>query len=355
MPLWQLRPVDITSDHWRASTYKGEVIVRATSEREARSTADTAFYRVPDGILPCSPWKDPSVVDCQHVEGLPYDDQGPAAVVYPFPKDGRTLERGPKQPGPFTSLLIIPPPGTPADSPLFRPRHWRVSFLTPGDVYDVNLQELGTSPDQAAVKVYVNDPLGWQGYIYELFGTYERPESPPDAFRFQLLGPAGFSELRGPILDGPKLIAWRRLLYHEKSPVYLEAQWSATSSGDIIMRGLQRLQGAKVRKAMDYMADGLKLLQKIENRGRRRGPEGFDNEQEFEDTLIHLIQLVARQGQPTTQENVAKYLRKEIDDRRKTCASATQANDTIESTKRLIRQHSRYLWKELLEIALKPQ
>ena len=34
MPLWHLLPLDSTSDHWRASTYKGEVIVRAASEAE---------------------------------------------------------------------------------------------------------------------------------------------------------------------------------------------------------------------------------------------------------------------------------------------------------------------------------
>jgi hypothetical protein len=45
MPLWHLLPLDRTSDHWHASTYQGEVIVRAASEAQARSTAATAFSR----------------------------------------------------------------------------------------------------------------------------------------------------------------------------------------------------------------------------------------------------------------------------------------------------------------------
>jgi len=86
MPFWQLLPIDSTSDHWRASTYKGEVIVRAASEAEARSTATAtfsrAYERVPGGTILFSPWGQPSIVRCQRAEGLPYDDQGPAAVVY---------------------------------------------------------------------------------------------------------------------------------------------------------------------------------------------------------------------------------------------------------------------------------
>jgi hypothetical protein len=95
MPFWQLLPIDSTSDHWRASTYKGEVIVRAASEPEARSTATamffTAYARTPGDPILFSPWGQPALVRCQRVEGLPYDDHGPAAVVYPRPADDRPL------------------------------------------------------------------------------------------------------------------------------------------------------------------------------------------------------------------------------------------------------------------------
>jgi hypothetical protein len=96
MPLWHVLPIDSTSDHWRASTYKGEVIVRATSDAEARSTATAtfsrAYARVPGGIPLFSPWNQPAVVECQRVEGFPSDDHGPTAVIYPLP--GRDETRG---------------------------------------------------------------------------------------------------------------------------------------------------------------------------------------------------------------------------------------------------------------------
>ena len=94
MPLWQLLPIDSASDHWRASTYQGEVIVRAPSEAEARSTATATFFRayerVPGGAILFSPWGQPALVRCQRVEGFPSDDNGPAAVVSPLPEDEET-------------------------------------------------------------------------------------------------------------------------------------------------------------------------------------------------------------------------------------------------------------------------
>ena len=91
MPLWHLLPLDSTSDHWRSSTYKGEVIVRAASEAEARSTATatffTAYARTPGDPMLFSPWGQASLVGCQRVTGVPHEKQGPAVVVYPFAED----------------------------------------------------------------------------------------------------------------------------------------------------------------------------------------------------------------------------------------------------------------------------
>ena len=84
-----LTPLDRTSDHWQASTYQGDVIVRAASEAQARSTAATvfsrAYARTPGGPMLFSPWGQTSLVGCQRVEGFP--DQGLAAVVSPRPED----------------------------------------------------------------------------------------------------------------------------------------------------------------------------------------------------------------------------------------------------------------------------
>jgi transcriptional regulator with XRE-family HTH domain len=41
--IWKLKPMNPKSINWKASIYCGEVVIRATSEREARSIATRAF------------------------------------------------------------------------------------------------------------------------------------------------------------------------------------------------------------------------------------------------------------------------------------------------------------------------
>ena len=88
MPIWKLIPIDKTSDHWRTSTYKGDVIVRASSEKEARATARSEFRTATEvirgGQTPWdTPWNQPNLVSCQRLEGSPYEEKGPVAVLYP--------------------------------------------------------------------------------------------------------------------------------------------------------------------------------------------------------------------------------------------------------------------------------
>ncbi len=87
MPIWKLTPIDKTSDHWRASTYKDHVIVRAASEDEARNKADLEFAiatkKVPGGDTLFCPWGQPNLVSCQRLENSNYEEKGPVAVLYP--------------------------------------------------------------------------------------------------------------------------------------------------------------------------------------------------------------------------------------------------------------------------------
>jgi two-component system cell cycle response regulator DivK len=51
--LWSLKPIDPRNSHWAASTYRGEVVVRAESETMARRLTASAF-----GIATAVPAKD---------------------------------------------------------------------------------------------------------------------------------------------------------------------------------------------------------------------------------------------------------------------------------------------------------
>jgi hypothetical protein len=87
MPIWKLTPIDKTSNHWRASTHKDDVIVRASGEDKARAKAASEFIiatkRVPGGDTLFSPWDQPNLVSCQRLESSNYEEKGPEAVLYP--------------------------------------------------------------------------------------------------------------------------------------------------------------------------------------------------------------------------------------------------------------------------------
>lgn len=65
--VYKLTPIDITHNDWRASAYKGEVIVRAQSESLARWHAATQYHRFArrrDATedTPLNPWPNPERV-----------------------------------------------------------------------------------------------------------------------------------------------------------------------------------------------------------------------------------------------------------------------------------------------------
>jgi hypothetical protein len=87
MPLWKLEPIDAADRSWDASTYKGEVIVRADDEKRARRLAVRAFGIATRVVLGESiklvPW-DTSAVRCTEVPPTDdYTSEGEPGIVYP--------------------------------------------------------------------------------------------------------------------------------------------------------------------------------------------------------------------------------------------------------------------------------
>ncbi len=78
--IWKLKPTDVESDHWKGSTYKGEVIARAEDERQARALATLHFRGADTEALP---WWRPELVTCETVDDWEGETDGPAEVLYP--------------------------------------------------------------------------------------------------------------------------------------------------------------------------------------------------------------------------------------------------------------------------------
>jgi hypothetical protein len=85
--IWQLKALSLSSPHWKASTYQGNVIVRAETEVDARRLASQSFWIVTEKIplqeVPANPWSHSWLVAAKVLEGSQYDPDGDEKILYP--------------------------------------------------------------------------------------------------------------------------------------------------------------------------------------------------------------------------------------------------------------------------------
>jgi hypothetical protein len=209
-----------------------------------------------------------------------------------------------------------------------------ISFDLPGTSHPLR-EELGISRGRFLVFVRLTDPFGYLGYTFEIVGTDPPPTLADTAptFRFPNLA---MLEL---------IVAYQRRVTHIETSIYLEKCWHP-EQGET-----DHLSWPSVipRKTINsYEATARKLLQKVEARGRRKGPTGFRDIQEFEDTVADLIRIADRKGQTPTQLHIARLLRPVLVER--TAATYSAASLTIDdaSTVRLMRKHLSMSWPALV-------
>lgn len=87
MPIWKLTPTNVESTDWQGSTYKGPVVVRAESDKEARELAVSRFViavrRVPGQNTSMCPWTQEKLVISEQLENSEYEETGPDEVLFP--------------------------------------------------------------------------------------------------------------------------------------------------------------------------------------------------------------------------------------------------------------------------------
>jgi hypothetical protein len=81
--VWRLIPVDLQATAWRATVYKGPVVVRAESEQQARELARRDFS---DAALPLAaaddpPWTRPEVVRAEPLDDPRYPAAGRPEIL----------------------------------------------------------------------------------------------------------------------------------------------------------------------------------------------------------------------------------------------------------------------------------
>ena len=91
MKIWKLSPIDNDFVGWCCSTHKGDTIVRAKDEEEARNIATKNFsisaQKVPGQKTPHNPWNDSSVVKCIELYNSKYSTDGPSGLLEPEVSD----------------------------------------------------------------------------------------------------------------------------------------------------------------------------------------------------------------------------------------------------------------------------
>jgi hypothetical protein len=89
--IWRLKALRLSSPHWEASTYQGDVIVRAESEANARRLAAKAFgIRARNGLGRelANPWYRPWLVAAEVLKGSQFDPDGEEEILYrPVPPE----------------------------------------------------------------------------------------------------------------------------------------------------------------------------------------------------------------------------------------------------------------------------
>lgn len=80
MKIWKLSIADANSENWSASTFKGNVIVRAETETQARQEAKNQFAIATETVtgqdIRISPWLQQSDTNCSIYETTKYPLEG---------------------------------------------------------------------------------------------------------------------------------------------------------------------------------------------------------------------------------------------------------------------------------------
>lgn len=89
MPLWRLEPIDPTDRNWAASTYKGDVVIRADDMRRARRLAAGAYSiatnHKPGETIRSVPWSQADLVDVIQIKATnDHAEEGDESIVWPI-------------------------------------------------------------------------------------------------------------------------------------------------------------------------------------------------------------------------------------------------------------------------------
>ena len=88
MRIWRLKALCPGSPHWKASTYQGDLIVRAETQANARRLASQAFWiktdKIPIQEVPANPWIHSWLVAAEVLKQSQYEPDGQEGILFPL-------------------------------------------------------------------------------------------------------------------------------------------------------------------------------------------------------------------------------------------------------------------------------
>jgi hypothetical protein len=87
MKIWKLTPIELDDPHWKRSTHKETVVVRANDQDDARTVCNIAFgiamtrQRGQTGLS--NPWMQTSLARCEEMKSGDWDGRGLTEVLSP--------------------------------------------------------------------------------------------------------------------------------------------------------------------------------------------------------------------------------------------------------------------------------
>jgi hypothetical protein len=189
--------------------------------------------------------------------------------------------------------------------------------------------------------LHLGPPRSWTPYMFDVAGTFPAHEATRERFRLD------FDKIRH-AYSLPYIVVWYRRVYLDEPGVSVAIRWYPHREEQVELVLPSKLPH---KHATRYFTAGLRLLRDLENRGRPPGPAGYEDAQEFEDEVLHLIQTADRHGQTPTQRHIASLLHPILVTRNGATYSAASVDINIDSTAHLIRDHISMPWRELVRKA----
>ena len=84
--IWRLTPVHPDGGNLNACTFRGELLIWAAADNDARNIASNSYFIAPRRSLgqdvAVNPWRDPGMVSCEKIDHTGYSLEGSGEILY---------------------------------------------------------------------------------------------------------------------------------------------------------------------------------------------------------------------------------------------------------------------------------